>query len=154
MLSRDGTRLVAAGARRAGGDRLLVARVQRDAKGRVRGSARPPAAAADRRPGDRIRDVGLAHARHAWRSWSGPTAGTSQVLLVEVDGSSDAARTSAPTSSCSATRAVRLVASPAAGAPLLRRHRRPASSSRWPPTGRWTGDQRSGRASRAPTFVG
>lgn len=86
VLSRDGTRLVTEvrGAKR---DELFVSRVRRDPKGRVlsvgaaRALAIPP-------PAGRIEDV-------AWRGPSAlavlvrPTPGTSRLLAVEVDGSSD-----------------------------------------------------------------
>jgi len=86
VLSRDGTRLVIQ-VRRAGRDELFVSRVQRDARGRVLGLGASRRLVVDGPPG-RVEDV-------AWRSPASlavlvrPSADSSRLLVVEVDGSSD-----------------------------------------------------------------
>jgi Lipoprotein LpqB beta-propeller domain len=148
VLSRDGTRLVVQ-VRRGGTDRLLLARVQRDTKGRVTGlgTARPLAVEGSAAP---IVDIG-------WRSPAGlavltaPSPGTSQVLVVKVDGSSTSPDLGSGIEPFRG-RAVRLVASPAAGTPLLLGT---VDGRLWALTrrGRWErSDIRPGL--EAPTFVG
>jgi hypothetical protein len=148
LLSRDGTRLVTevAGASQ---DRLYVARVRRDGKGRVL-SVTPARRLAMEGAPDRIRDI-------AWRT---PTAvavlaadsrGSSEVLLVKVDGSSDAADLSTD-AALFRGRAVRLVTSPSTGAPLYvetAAGRLFVLSSR----GQWRSSTIK-PGLRAPTFVG
>ena len=149
VLSRDGTRLVSQ-VRRDGVDRLLVSRVERDAKGRVRGllPARPlPLTGFE---GDQIRDLG-------WRSpgslavLSSPSAGTSQVLVVKIDGSSTPEDLSTD-AELFRDQAVRLLTSPAVGSPL---YIRTATGQLFSlaATGRWTGTSIE-RGLSAPTFVG
>ncbi len=149
VLSRDGTRLVAQ-IRRGGRDSLVVARVQRDAKGRVRavGPAVPLPLTGAGSP--QIRDLG-------WRTpgslavLSGPTAGTSQVLVVKIDGSSTPEDLSTD-AELFHNQAVRLVTSPAVGSPLYIGTSAGQLFS-LANTGRWTGTSvRSGLGS--PTFVG
>lgn len=115
VLSRDGTRLVAE-SRRAGRDRLFVARVRRDTKGRVLGVAPAQRLVIQGGDPDRIQDI-------AWRGAANlavlvaPSAGTSEVLDVKVDGSSssrDLAGDAAPFRG----RGVRLVTAPSRGVPL------------------------------------
>ena len=137
IMSRDGTRLVAQ--LRAGGrDRLVVARVERDEKGRPRAfrAAEPlPVAGTG---GLDIRDFG-------WRTpgklavLTGSSSGTSQVLLVKIDGSSAPEELSADAEPIRED-AVRVVTSPAAGAPLFLATVRGqvfslASNGRWTGTG-------------------
>jgi hypothetical protein len=149
VLSRDGTRLVAQ-PRRGGRDSLVVSRVQRDAKGRVRalGPAVPLPLTGAGTP--QIRDL-------AWRTpgslavLSAPTPVTSQVLVVKVDGSSTAEDLSTD-AELFRDQAVRLVTSPAAGAPL---YIRTAAGQMFSlaSTGRWTGTSiKPGLGS--PAFVG
>lgn len=148
VLSRDGTRLVAQ-VRRGGTDRLLLARVQRDAKGRVTGvdAARPLAVEGS---SARILDI-------AWRSPAGlavltaPAPGSSRVLVVKVDGSSTGPDLGSDIEPFRGS-AVRLVGSPSAGTPLLLGT---ADGRLWTLTrrGRWERtDIRPGLG--APTFVG
>ena len=149
VLSRDGTRLVAQ-VREDGRDSLVVARVQRDEKGRVRraGPAVPlPLVGAGTAS---IRDL-------AWRTpgslavLAGPSAGTSQLLVVKVDGSSTPEELST-NAELFRGGALRLVTSPAVGAPL---YIGTASGQLFSlaTTGRWTGTSiRPGLG--VPTFVG
>jgi len=149
VLSRDGTRLVAQ-VRRDGVDRLVVARVERDAKGRVRAllpaQALPLAGTGDAR----IRDLG-------WRSpgslavLAGPTAGTSQVLIVKIDGSSTPEDLSTD-AELFRDQAERIVTSPSVGSPL---YIRTAGGQLFSlaATGRWTGTSIAPGLG-APTFVG
>jgi hypothetical protein len=148
LLSRDGTRLVTE-VRRAGRDELYVARVRRDAKGRVLSLTPARRLAMETAPA-RIRDI-------AWRTptavavLAAPSGGSSEVLLVKVDGSSDAADLSTD-AALFRGRAVRLVTSPSTGAPLYvetAAGRLFVLSSR----GQWKSSAiRPGL--RAPTFVG
>jgi hypothetical protein len=149
VLSRDGTRLVAQ-VREDGRDSLVLARVQRDEKGRVRraGPAVPlPLVGAGTAS---IRDL-------AWRTpgslavLAGPSAGTSQLLVVKVDGSSTPEELST-NAELFRGGALRLVTSPAVGAPL---YIGTASGQLFSlaTTGRWTGTSiRPGLG--VPTFVG
>ncbi len=149
VLSRDGTRLVSQ-VRRDGVDHLLVSRVERDAKGRVRGllPARPLRLTGFE--GDQIRDLG-------WRSpgslavLSSPSAGTSQVLVVKIDGSSTPEDLSTD-AELFRDQAVRLLTSPAVGSPL---YIRTATGQLFSlaATGRWTGTSIE-RGLGSPTFVG
>ncbi len=114
LLSRDGTRLVAE-VRRRGRDELYVARVRRDAKGRVLSVTRARRLVMQGAP-NRIRDI-------AWRTPAAiavlaadPTA-SSEVLLVKVDGSSDSADLSTD-AVLFRGRAVRVVTAASSGAPL------------------------------------
>ncbi|MEP7090847.1 MAG: LpqB family beta-propeller domain-containing protein [Nocardioidaceae bacterium] len=115
VLSRDGTRLVAE-ERRGGHDGLWVARVSRDAKGRVLSVGHARRLVVEGAP-DRILDI-------AWRTPAtlavlvAPSAGTTQVLLAKVDGSSTSSQLSSE-SALFRGRAVRLVTSPSRGTPLL-----------------------------------
>jgi hypothetical protein len=149
LVSRDGTRLVAE-VREDGHDSLVVARVERDDRGRVRrvGPAVPLPLAGT---GDVvIRDL-------AWRTpgslavLAGPSAGVSQLMAVKVDGSSTASELSTNAEVFRGD-ALRLVTSPAVGAPL---YIGTASGQLFSlaSTGRWTGTSiRPGLG--VPTFVG
>lgn len=115
VVSRDGSRLVAVVPGRAG-DRLVVSRVLRGPNGRVRGLTRAVELPLSQGGVDEIRDL-------AWRSpgslavLTGPTPESSQVLLALVDGSTGL--TDADTAAeILRRRAVRLVSSPAEGAPV------------------------------------
>ena len=148
-LSRDGTRLVSV-VRRDGRDRLRVSRVQRDADGRVRHVGPAERLPLDGTATTRIRDL-------AWRTGgslavlTGPTAGTSQVLVVRVDGSSTAENLSTD-AELLRDRAARLVTSPSVGAPL---YIATAAGQMFSlaTTGRWTGTSIQ-PGLNAPTFVG
>jgi hypothetical protein len=149
VLSRDGTRLVAQ-VRRDGVDRLVVARVQRDSRGRVRGvgaAASLPLAGVGTPV---IRDV-------AWRTpaslavLSGPSPGISQVLVVKIDGSSTPNELTTG-AELFRDEAVRLVSSPTAGSPLLMQTSTGQLFS-LAATGRWTGTSVP-EGLGAPTFVG
>jgi hypothetical protein len=136
--------------REDGRDSLVLARVQRDEKGRVRraGPAVPlPLVGAGTAS---IRDL-------AWRTpgslavLAGPSAGTSQLLVVKVDGSSTPEELST-NAELFRGGALRLVTSPAVGAPL---YIGTASGQLFSlaTTGRWTGTSiRPGLG--VPTFVG
>jgi hypothetical protein len=149
VLSRDGTRLVAE-LRENARDSLVIARIQRDDRGRVRGVG-----AAVPLPlvgiGDAaIRDV-------AWRTpaslavLTAPSAGTSRLLVVNVDGSSTPQEVST-NAEVFRNGALRLVTSPAVGAPLYMGTANGQLFS-LAATGRWTGTAiRPGLA--VPTFVG
>jgi hypothetical protein len=149
VLSRDGTRLVAQ-LREDGRDSLVVARVHRDTAGRVIrvGPAVPlPLEGAE---GATIRDL-------AWRTpgslavLAGLADRTSQLLVVNVDGSSTPSELST-NAELFRNEALRLVTSPAVGAPLY--IGTPAGQLfSLATTGRWTGTSiRAGL--RVPTFVG
>jgi hypothetical protein len=149
VLSRDGTRLVSQ-LRRDGRDSLVVSRVERDAKGRVRGllPAVPLPLTGAGTP--RIRDL-------AWRTpgsvavLAGPTTGTSQVLIVKVDGSSTPEDLTTD-AELFRDQAARLVTSPATGTPLYIRTRTGQMFS-LAASGRWTGTSiEPGLV--APTFAG
>ena len=115
VVSRDGSRLVAVVPGRTG-DRLVVSRVVRGPNGRVRGLTRAVELPLSQGGVDEIRDI-------AWRSpeslavLTGPTPESSQVSLALVDGSTGltAADTAAE---ILRQKAVRLVSSPAEGAPV------------------------------------
>jgi hypothetical protein len=152
VLSRDGTRLVAQvrSGGRDGRDGLVVSRVRRDARGRVRSvtPAVPLPLAGVGTP--RLRDL-------AWRSpgtlavLAGPTAGSSQVLVVKIDGSSTPEDLTGD-AEVFRDQAVQLVTAPYVGAPL---YIRTAGGQLFAlsGTGRWTGTSvRPGLG--APTFVG
>jgi hypothetical protein len=149
VLSRDGTRLVAQ-VRENGRDSLVVARVQRDGRGRVRrlGPAVPLAMAGV--GAVTIRDV-------AWRTPGslavlvGPSAGASQLLAVRIDGSATPEELNT-NAEVFRDDALRLVTSPAVGAPLYLGTAAGRLFS-LATTGRWTGTSiPPGLA--APTFVG
>jgi hypothetical protein len=149
VLSRDGTRLVAQ-IRRSGRDRLVVSRVERDAKGRVRALLPAVPLPLTGSAGDQIRDLG-------WRTpgslavLSGPSAGTSQVLIVKIDGSSTPEELSTD-AELFRDQAVRLVTAPSVGSPL---YIRTATGQLFSlaANGRWTGTSiEPGLGS--PTFVG
>lgn len=149
QLSRDGTRLVAVVQRRSR-DHLLVARVMRTSTGqvaRITEAVPLPLAAYDV---DEIRDL-------AWRTpatvalLTGPTPGSSQVVIARVDGSSVLGDVATNTEIFS-NGAVRILTSPAEGAPLLVGTRR-GQLFELAPTGRWTGTSVA-PGLRAPTFVG
>lgn len=148
VLSRDGSRLVAV-VRGPGRDRVMVARVARDARGLVKAVATAEPLPVPGSP-ERIVDV-------AWRTaaelavLAAPSASTSQVLFVRSDGSSSAGTPSAEAAPFEG-RADRLVTAPSRGVPLLlgARDGRLYALSR---TGRWTGTAvEPGLA--AATFVG
>jgi hypothetical protein len=149
VLSRDGTRLVAQ-IRRDGVDRLVVARVERDAKGRVRGLLPAVPLPLDGAESAQIRDLG-------WRTpgslavLSGPTAGTSQVLVEKIDGSSTPQDLSTD-AELFRDQAVSLVTAPSIGSPL---YIRTAAGQLFSlaPNGRWTGTSIE-PGLRSPTFVG
>ena len=115
LLSRDGTRLVTE-VSRAGRDQLYVARVRRDGSGRVLSISRARRLVMEGAP-NHVRDI-------AWRTptalavLAAPSGGVSEVLLVKVDGSTDAADLSTD-AALFRGRAVRLVTSPSTGAPLF-----------------------------------
>lgn len=116
VVSRDGSRVVAV-VREESGDKLVIARVRRGPGGVVQSLTKAtdlPLAA----PGaDEIRDI-------AWRSpaslavLTGPTPGTSRLVLALVDGST-AAATLDRSAELLRERAVRVAASPASGAPVF-----------------------------------
>jgi hypothetical protein len=149
VVSRDGTRVVTQ-LRRAGRDSLVVSRVERDAKGRVLGLL--PAVPLP------LTGVGTAQIRDvAWRApgsvavLAGPTAGTSQVLIVKVDGSSTPEDLTTD-AELFRDQAARLVSSPATGTPLYIRTRTGQMFS-LAASGRWTGTSiEPGLV--APTFAG
>lgn len=143
-LSRDGTRVLAEVSRN-GQDRLLLARVRRDEKGRVLGLSAPRQLAVPG-PSGHIRDV-------AWRSPASAVVlvdgqqGTSRVVSVNIDGPADSS--AASTAETLRGRGTRLVTAP--GAPLY------VSTD----AGRLYSLTRRGwvassvdRGLRAPTFVG
>ncbi|QNN53612.1 LpqB family beta-propeller domain-containing protein [Nocardioides mesophilus] len=149
LLSRDGTRLVAEVAQ-GGRERVLLARVQRDGEGRVR-QVLP---AREVRLGGlnvrTIRDL-------AWRTpvslalLTAPSAGTSQVVVAKVDGSSTAAESTTDAEVFQGV-ATDLVTAPVLSAPLLILGPDGQMFS-LSTSGRWTGAGiRPGL--RAPTFVG
>jgi len=149
VISRDGTRMVAQ-VRETGGDRLVIARVIRDASGRVKGFTPARTIPLPGTEGAAIRDLG-------WRTPGslavlvGPAAGTSQVLIVKVDGSSTAEQLGAD-AEVFRDQAVHLTSSPAVGATLYiaTRERQLFSLAS---TGRWTGTSiRSGLT--GTTYVG
>lgn len=115
VVSRDGSRLVAA-VRGRSGDRLLVARVARTTNGQVRGLTRAVELPLIQGGVDEIRDL-------AWRSpggllvLTGPTPESSQVQLALVDGSTAVSDVDS-TAEILRRRAVRLVASPAEDTPI------------------------------------
>jgi hypothetical protein len=148
VLSRDGTRLVTQ-VRRGGHDELLVARVRRGADGSVSGVDPPRSLAVDSGP-DRIRDIG-------WRSPAsvavlfGPTASSSQVVAVKVDGSTPSTTTSTDPQ-VFGQRATGLVASPDLDTSLYL-HTPSGRLYTLSRTGRWRPSDIP-RGLRAATFVG
>jgi hypothetical protein len=149
LVSRDGTRVVAEVEHR-GVDRLVVARVQRDHDGRVRRVLRAEPLPLGSLDVQEIRDV-------AWRTpgsvavLAGPAPGTSQIIVVRVDGSS-ATEDLATDAEVFRDQAVRLVTSPDVGSPLYVGTRSGqlfalAANGRWTGTGIEPG-------LRSPTFVG
>jgi len=148
-LSRDGTRLAAeiAGEER---DRLVLARVQRDDAGRVRGVLPAESLGVGDLGVEKIRDIGF-RTPVSVAVLTAPVAGSSRVLLVDVDGS--AARTGVPSEAGAFQgSATRLVTSPSPGAGLFvqtRDQRMFVLAA----SGRWAGvDIEPGLASA--TFVG
>ncbi|HET7385254.1 MAG TPA: LpqB family beta-propeller domain-containing protein [Nocardioidaceae bacterium] len=149
VVSRDGTRLIAVvhGKHR---DLVLESRIRRDHSGKVRGvlkAVRLPLRAQHVRE---IRDI-------AWRTpaavavLTGPSPGSSQVLVLSVDGS-EAGGDVATDAQLFADHANRLVTSPLPGAPLYIGTKDGQLFS-LAPNGRWTGAGiRAGLGS--PTFVG
>jgi hypothetical protein len=111
-LSRDGTRLLAQLRRDNGQDRLVLARVRRDDRGRVLGLSAARRLSVPGSP-SRIRDL-------AWRTASSAVVlvsgqpGTSRVLSVKIDGPADSSASS--TVETLRGRATNLVSAP--GAPL------------------------------------
>ena len=149
VLSRDGTRLVAQ-LRENGRDSLVISRVERDHRGRVR---RVSPATPLPLPGE----GGAVIHGLAWRTPSSvavlvsPSSGASQLLAVKVDGSAapEEVNTNAEVFRDDA---LRLVTSPAVGAPL---YIGTATGQLFSlaSTGRWTGTNiRPGLV--APVFVG
>jgi len=143
-LSRDGTRVLAQ-VRRNGQDRLLLARVRRDEKGRVLSLSAPRRLVV---PGSssHIRDV-------AWRAPASAVVlvdgqhGTSRVVSVRIDGPADSS--AASTAETLRARGTRLVAAP--GNPLY------VSTDRgllYSLTRRGWVASSVDRGLRAPTFVG
>ena len=116
VVSRDGTRLVAAVAGRSE-DRLVVARVLRGPGGRVRGLTRAVDLPLAQDGVDEIRDL-------AWRSpgslavLTGPTPQSSQVLMALVDGSTAVADVDT-TAEIFRRRAERLVSAPSASTSMF-----------------------------------
>jgi hypothetical protein len=116
VVSRDGTRLVAAVSEKSG-DRLVVARVRRGQGGRVQGLNRAQDLPLARGGVDEIRDL-------AWRTpaslavLTGPTPRTSQVLLALVDGSTASAAVDS-TAEILRRRADHVAATPTTGAPVF-----------------------------------
>jgi hypothetical protein len=149
LVSRDGTRLLTE-VRAAGSDEIQVSRVQRGPGGQVRGLEPAQRLALGQPEPVRVPDI-------AWRSpgsialLTTSSLGTSQVVVVKVDGSS-AAGDSATDAELFRGKAVHLVTSPMLGAPLYV-GADTGSLFALAPTGRWTG---SGIAPglTAPTFVG
>lgn len=148
-LSRDGTRLVAV-VSGEDGDRLVVSRVMRRADGSVREVSQAETLPVGGFELTEIRDI-------AWRTpetvaiLAGPSTGLSQVILARIDGSS-ALGDVASNPQIFRSEAVRVVTSPAQGAPLYvgtadgRLYELAAN-------GRWTGTSiQQGLSS--PTFVG
>jgi Lipoprotein LpqB beta-propeller domain/Sporulation and spore germination len=149
VLSRDGTRLVAE-VHGPHQDRLVIARVQREHSGRVRRVSGARSLPFDGLTIPEIRDL-------AWRTpgsvavLAAPTPGTSQVLVIKVDGSSALGDT-ATDPELFREHAVSLVTSPSPGAPLdvglvSGRLFELAGNGRWVATSIKPG-------LRSPTFVG
>ncbi len=149
LVSRDGTRLVAvvAGERR---DRLVVARILRGENGAVRRLSTVTRLAVGTVVMDDIRDL-------AWRTptslalLTGPTPGVSQVVIALIDGSSPLDEVTTAAEALRNT-AVRIVTSPAPGAPVY------VATKAWrlyelAPDGRWAGTNVK-PGLRQPTFVG
>jgi hypothetical protein len=148
-LSRDGTRLAAVVAGRQR-DRLVVARVMRSDGGKVRGFSPVTRLPVGSLEGDEIRDL-------AWRTPASlalltrPSPGESQVIVALIDGSSTLGEV-ATDAEVFPDKAVRIVTSPASGAPVYvgttNRQLFELGAS-----GRWTvASVDSGL--RSPTFVG
>lgn len=148
-LSRDGTRLavgVAAGDR----ERLLLARVERGQSGRVRRVSEPVEIPLEDLGVQRIRDT-------AWRTpgsvalLAEPSADTSQVVVVKVDGSSTVAE-STTDAEVFRGKADRLVTAPVLGVPL---YLRTAGGQMFAlaSNGRWVGASLE-PGLRSPTFAG
>ncbi|MGH3445650.1 MAG: LpqB family beta-propeller domain-containing protein, partial [Nocardioidaceae bacterium] len=149
VVSRDGTRLIAVvhGKRN---DHLLETRIRRDHSGRVHGLSKAVRLPLRAEHVHEIRDI-------AWRTptalavLTGPSPGSSQVLVVSVDGSEVGADV-AMDAQLFADHANRLVTSPLPGAPLYIGTTDGQLFS-LSPDGRWTGAGiHAGLAS--PTFVG
>ncbi|MGH3372861.1 MAG: LpqB family beta-propeller domain-containing protein, partial [Nocardioidaceae bacterium] len=148
-VSRDGTRLVAV-EERPSGDRLLMARVVRDAEGEVRALTRAEELPFDQGAIDEIRDVAWS-APGSLAVLTSPTPATTSVLPVLVDGSSSFADAD-PSAETLRHRADRLVASPSAEAPLYVAD--PGGELfELGPDGEWVGVVLDGPL-RAPTYVG
>jgi len=149
VLSRDGTRLAAV-IDDGDQDRVVLSRVERLASGRVR-SVTP----ATRIP---LAQLGVTRVRDlAWRTpgslalLTAPTADTSQVVVVKIDGSSTASESTTDAETYRG-RASRLVTAPVLGAPLYIRTSTGlmfalAANGRWVGAGLEPG-------LRSPTFVG
>jgi hypothetical protein len=149
LVSRDGTRLVAE-VQRGNRDALVLARLQRGHDGRFRGALRAHPLPLDALGVQDIRDI-------AWRSpgsvavLGGPSRDVSQVLVVQVDGSS-AVEDLATDAELFRDQAVRVLTSATLGSPLYVGTRSGqlfalAANGRWTGTGVEPG-------LRAPTFVG
>ncbi len=149
LLSRDGTRLVAAiaGERR---DRLVVARIMRGGDGAVRRLSPAMRLSVGALDVTEIRDL-------AWRTpgtvalLTGPNLGLSQVVVALIDGSSALGDVTAD-ADVFHDKAVRIVTSPAPDAPVYvgttdRRLYELAANGRWTGTG-------IERGLLSPTFVG
>lgn len=149
LVSRDGTRLVAAVAG-GGKDRLMMARIVRRNDGTVQGVSPATRLTTGALNVREIRDL-------AWRTpdsmalLTGPTPGVPQVVVVSVDGSAALGDVAANTDIIR-DRAVEVVTSPALGAPLYvgTRDQRVFELAA---NGRWTGSDIN-RGLLSPTFVG
>jgi hypothetical protein len=149
LVSRDGTRLLTQ-VRTGAGDAIQVSRIQRGQAGQVRGLEPARRLALGRPEPVQVLDV-------AWRTPASIALlitsglGTSQVVVVRVDGSS-ALGDSATDAELFRGRAETLVTSPMLGAPL---YVGAATGSLFSlaTTGRWTGSGIS-PGLRAPTFAG
>jgi hypothetical protein len=148
QLSRDGTRLVSL-VQDGREQRVLVSRVSRDAKGRVTGVGAPRALDLGPTSG-RVLDL-------AWRTPASvavllsPSAGTSQVAVVKVDGSSSSADLTTDPELFHG-RAVRLVTAPANGTQV---YVETAGGRLYSLSGSGQWRRSTIRAGlRAPTFVG
>ncbi|HEX4978377.1 MAG TPA: LpqB family beta-propeller domain-containing protein [Nocardioides sp.] len=148
-LSRDGTRLAAEVTGRAR-DRVVVARIRRDDTGRVRGLLPAASLGVEALGVVRVRDLDF-RTPAGVAVLAAPSAGTSRVLLADVDGSS--ARTGVPSEIGAYPGAAdRLVTSPSPGAGLLVQTR-DGRLFVLAASGRWAGvEVEPGIGS--PTFVG
>ena len=149
LVSRDGTRFAAV-VRVHGRDRLLVARIERDATGRVRRVLAPQPISLTQFGVRQVRDI-------AWRSagsiavLTGSSTDISSVIVVKVDGSSTVGESTTAAESFRGD-ARDLVSSPVPGAPLLLRTAQ-GQMFQLAANGRWVGAGIQ-PGLRSPTFVG